>query len=272
MKRLGLDIKDVVMPDTDTERYRHNFTQEANRWDYLLSPNAYSSKIFQSAFGYQGKILETGYPRNDCLIDPIAQVETPDQIRKKLGILTQQKVILYAPTWRDNEFFKKGSYRFRNHFPFDEMLEQDSEVVVLLRTHYLVGESIDLSAYNHRVIDCSHYTDIRDLYLIADLLITDYSSVMFDYAFLNRPMIFYMYDYDTYKHDIRGFYFNPEKELPGPIVKTPAQLKAAINLFFQYPTLIDEKYYQFKDKYCIENHSLAAKVVVDTIIGEEKLR
>ncbi len=269
LKKLGLDIEEVMMPGTDTKQYRHNFEQESNRWDILLSPNTYSSNIFRSAFGYDGEILEIGYPRNDVLVHPEQSIETNQEIRKKLGIKPFQKVILYAPTWRDDEFFKKGSYRFNNQFPFSEMLQQADEIVVLLRTHYLVSESIDLSSFNQRVINCSEYPDIRDLYLISDLLITDYSSVMFDFAFLKRPMIFYMYDYDKYKTDTRGFYFNPEKELPGPIVKNPEQLKHAIELFLKYPTLVDEKYHQFRKKYCIHTNEAASKRLLNELIVEK---
>ncbi|WP_256869151.1 CDP-glycerol glycerophosphotransferase family protein, partial [Enterococcus thailandicus] len=205
LKRLGLDIKNVTMPGTDTNKYRENFKNEAARWDYLISPNAYSTEIFRSAFAYEGEILEIGYPRNDILLLP-DNSEKIKQIRKKLTIAENQKVILYAPTWRDNQFIKKGAYKFDNQFPFTEILEQESDTIILTRLHYLVAEQFDPKQYGNRVIDVSSYEDISHLYLIADLLITDYSSVMFDFALTKKPMIFYMYDLDSYGQEIRGFY------------------------------------------------------------------
>ena len=99
------------------------------------------------------------------------------------------KIILYAPTWRDDESIRKGAYRFTNHLPVEQLLEIDSSIVILTRLHYLIAESFDISAFGSRVIDVSSYPDINQLYLIADLLITDYSSVMFDFA-LTKPMLF----------------------------------------------------------------------------------
>ena len=98
------------------------------------------------------------------------------------------KIILYAPTWRDDESIRKGAYRFTNHLPVEQLLEIDSSIVILTRLHYLIAESFDISAFGSRVIDVSSY---QSIYLIADLLITDYSSVMFDFA-LTKPMLFFV--------------------------------------------------------------------------------
>ncbi|WP_251352495.1 CDP-glycerol glycerophosphotransferase family protein, partial [Staphylococcus aureus] len=98
----------------------------------------------------------------------------------------------------------------------------DDNYVILLRMHYLVVTRID--EHDDFVKDVSDYEDITDLYLISDALITDYSSVMFDYGVLKRPQIFYAYDLEKYGDELRGFYMDYKKELPGPIVENQAAL------------------------------------------------
>ena len=166
------------------------------------------------------KILETGYPRNDILYNGNNR-DTIDSLKQKLGIPIEKKIILYAPTWRDDEFYSKGKYKFEIKLDLDRMKQElGDEYVILLRLHYLVSENLDLSAYQGFAYNLSSYEDISHLYLISDLLITDYSSVFFDYANLKRPMLFYVYDIENYRDKLRGFYFDFEKNAPGLLVKT----------------------------------------------------
>ena len=118
---------------------------------------------------------------------------------------------------------------------------------MLYRSHHHVS-SYDLSPnYQSQVMDVTKVEDINELYIISDMLITDYSSTLFDYGNLGRPMIFYMYDLEEYQNQIRGFYFDVE-ELPGPIVKTTKELAEAVldlSEHFQY----GEKYQKFQKKF-----------------------
>ena len=228
LKKLGTDIETVHMPGTDTESYRKNFTKEASKWDYLVSPNRYSSDIFRRAFGFGGKMLETGYPRNDFLFSG-SDPETADNIKEALGLPTDKKIILYAPTWRDDSFHARGRYKFDLQFDTERMQrELGDDHIIILRMHYLVSENLDIKQYNGFLYDFSKYGDIRDLYVISDMLVTDYSSVFFDYANLHRPMIFYTYDIDQYRDRLRGFYFDFERLAPGPLVRTTDALIDAI--------------------------------------------
>jgi CDP-glycerol glycerophosphotransferase len=223
LKKLGLDIKNVVMPGTNTERYHQNFVKEANRWDVLISPNTYSTNIFRQAFGYQNKIVEIGYPRNDKLANPTKK--EIKLLKQKLGIPLDKKVIMYAPTYRDNQFFQKGKYSFELPFSLKEFQERfGSNAVLLLRMHYLIANSMDISGFEDFAYDVSSYADISELYLVSDLLITDYSSVFFDYAYLKRPILFYPYDYEIYKDELRGFYLDYQKDLPGKIAYNSVDL------------------------------------------------
>ncbi|MGI2327555.1 CDP-glycerol glycerophosphotransferase family protein [Planococcus sp. YIM B11945] len=228
LKKLGIDIGEIHMPGTKTSTYKKNFVTEAAKWDYLVSPNAYSTEIFRRAFHYSGKVIESGYPRNDILTNPSEELTA--NLKKKLGIPAEKKIMLYAPTWRDNEFYQKGKYKFEFQFDLENWKKEfGQEWVLLSRMHYLVAENFDFSAHEGTVYDVSSYPDIRDLYLISDLMITDYSSVFFDYAILNRSIIFFMYDLEQYRDELRGFYIDMEKEAPGPIVQSEEALFQAMH-------------------------------------------
>ncbi len=140
------------------------------------------------------------------------------------------KVILYAPTWRDDFFIRKGMYKMNLPFSLAAIVKRlNKEDVLIIRPHYLVAESINIQGFEDNVKLCVD-EDINDLYLISDLLITDYSSVMFDYAILNRPMLFYPYDLAHYQGDVRGFYFDYNK-VPGPIVTNEQDFLAKLDQF-----------------------------------------
>ncbi|MGW6109080.1 CDP-glycerol glycerophosphotransferase family protein, partial [Bacillus subtilis] len=220
LKRLAVDMEEVHMPGTNTEKYKQNFTKEASKWDYLISPNRYSTEIFARAFQFNKTMIESGYPRNDFLYTD-NRPETMKAIKKKMNIPEDKKVILYAPTWRDDQFYKKGKYKFDLDLNMEKLREEIGDnYVIILRMHYLVAENFDLSPYKGFAYDFSAYEDIRELYMVSDLLITDYSSVFFDFANLKRPMIFFVPDIETYRDKLRGFYFDFEREAPGPLVKT----------------------------------------------------
>jgi len=252
LKKLVFDMEEVHMPETTIEKYQANFYKESRNWDYLISPNAYSTEIFARAFRFEKKIIECGYPRNDNLYNGNNKADI-ELLKKKLGLPLDKKIILYAPTWRDNQFHKVGQYKFDLPLNLSELQQKYGEdYIILLRMHYLVAENFDLSLYQGFAYDFSQGVDISDLYLVSDLLITDYSSVFFDYANLKRPILFYMYDIEEYRDVLRGFYFDIEKEAPGPIVKNMQELNHALEEFEHYGKYSDseENYQKFYDKYC----------------------
>lgn len=227
LKKLAMDMDNKSDVWKNLDLYKRRFTSESARWDYLISPNDYSTKIFRRAFDFKNEIIESGYPRNDYLINN----NTPEniaRIKSKIGIPKNKKVILYAPTWRDN-------------FSFDLPLSLTNlkksigdDYFIIVRLHYLVTKTSELIGHDDFIKNVSSYNDINELYLISDILLTDYSSVFFDYAVLQRPIIFYCYDLDEYKNDMRGFYFDFEKEAPGPIVQTSDELIEAVHNIDSY--------------------------------------
>lgn len=232
LKRLGYDITNSDNAMNSVKEIREKYRTDALRFSYILSPCRFVTETFASAWnlkktGKEAAILETGYPRNDFLND--FSQEDVLRIRENIGLKDEtRKIILYAPTWRDNQYDSKKGYVYDNPVDFAYLREQlGKDYVILFRAHYLVADQFDFEQYKDFVLDVSKYDDINELYVVSDLLITDYSSVFFDYAILKRPMLFYMYDMEAYRDEMRGFYLDIH-DLPGPIVKTEAELAEAV--------------------------------------------
>ena len=256
------------MPGTDTDKYKKNFIKEAAKWDYLISPNPYSSEVFKRAFGFTGEMLETGYPRNDYLVNE-NKLEEVERLKKKLAIPQDKKVILYAPTWRDNEYHQKGKYKFSLQLDLQSMQKElGDEYVVLLRLHYLVAENLNLTKLEGFAYDVSSYEDIRELYVLSDILITDYSSVFFDYAILDKPILFYVYDIDTYRDSLRGFYFDIENYSPGPLLKETEEIIASIQQIEAISNTYKEKRVEFKEQFTDWETGKSAREVIEKVFGQ----
>lgn len=260
LKKLALDMTSYHMAGGESkEEYQAEFKKNSATWDYLISQNEFSSHIFRRAFAFHGSMLEIGYPRNDVLFQKNNAKEI--QLLKRKYNIPDKKVLLYAPTWRDNSFYDKASYKMDAPLDYDYLYQELSkDYIVLIKYHYMVREKLDFSKYQgfYRVMDSSY--DISELYLISDLLITDYSSVMFDYSILKRPMIFYVYDIKEYEEELRGFYFDFVKEAPGPFVMTTKELADQI-ISYDW-SKYQERYDKFSQKYhMFESGNAAAKVV-----------
>ncbi|MBM7644924.1 CDP-glycerol glycerophosphotransferase (TagB/SpsB family) [Scopulibacillus daqui] len=265
LKKLAEDIDEVHMPEVTTEVYKENFKIATRKWDYLISPNAYSTKIFRRAFQFDKEIIESGYPRNDFLYKENNE-QTIKKIKEKCGLPLDKKVLLYAPTWRDDQFYAKGRYKFDLDLDLHKMQKQlGHDYIIVLRMHYLVSENFDLSPFQGFAYDFSHHEDIRELYLISDLLITDYSSVFFDYANLYRPMIFFVYDIEHYRDKLRGFYFDFEKEAPGPLVKTTDEVIDVIFDIEKNNFKCPDNFKHFHHRFCYLEDGEASRRVVERV-------
>ena len=231
LKRLGHDIVKGEFSLFSTEELCYSYRITVDQLTYFLSPSKTASEIFTSAFALKRMkredcILEAGYPRNDILAN--YKDEDIKRIKQELKIPAGKKVCLYAPTWRDNQHVTGKGYSFELPVDFGELQEKlGKDHVIVFRPHYFIAEVFDFTQYAGFVFDGSKIDDVNDLYIISDVLITDYSSVFFDYANLKRPIIFYMYDLEEYQNQLRDFYFDLN-ELPGPIVSDQEELIQAI--------------------------------------------
>lgn len=265
LKKLVFDQEEVTAA---SPLYKEQFYRQDKKWDYLVAANQFSSETFRRCFMYPNEMLEYGYPRND-----IMHYENRDEIaanlRKKLGIPEGKKTILYAPTWRDDEFYGSGQYKFTLKLDLPKMkAELGDEYVILLRTHYYIADSIDVTGVEDFAMNFSKYDDISELYLISDICITDYSSVFFDYANLRRPMLFFTYDLDKYRDVLRGFYIDMLTEVPGPLLFTTEEVIDAIKNIDDVKAKYAERYDQFYERFCSWEDGHASENCVKRVFGE----
>lgn len=272
LKRLANDMKVVRMPGTTTANYKKNFYAETSRWDYLVSPNRYSTNIFKTAFWMdEERTWEIGYPRNDVLVNRSNDQEYINQIKKDLNLPEDKKVIMYAPTWRDDEFVKKGQYLFDLKINLENLQKELGEnYVILLRMHYLIANALDLNGYEDFAIDVSNYSDISELYLISDALITDYSSVMFDFGILKRPQYFFAYDIEKYDKGLRGFYMDYMNDLPGEIITDEFKLAEELKNIDEHKEKYKDKIEKFYEKFCSLEKGQSSKFIGDFINEKTK--
>jgi CDP-glycerol glycerophosphotransferase len=264
LKRIGFDIENLQMANKD---YLKQFAKEVGKWDALVSPNAYSTEIFRRAFRYDGPVLETGYPRNDVFHRPAERAERTAAVRERLGIEPGKRVILYAPTWRDNQYDKSGRYQFAMKLDLERMYRRfRDDSVLLIRGHQLVAGSVDTSMFGGFARNVSHYPDISDLYLAADVLLTDYSSVMFDFVNTGRPMLFFTHDLEAYRDDLRGFYFDFEAEAPGPLLTHTTEVVDALADLDRVTAEHTGRYDAFRERFASLEDGRAAARFVDRFL------
>lgn len=266
LKRLVFDQEEVT---SASPKYKQQFYRQRKDWDFLVSANPFSTKTFRSCFLYEGEMLEYGYPRNDILYWPNKD-EIAVQLREKLGIPKDKKTILYAPTWRDDQHYGSGQYKFELALDLKMMRQHlKDDYVVLLRTHHYISDHIDVSGMEDFVYNLSDYDDISEIYLISDICITDYSSVFFDYANLKRPILFYTYDFDKYKNQLRGFYIDMNTEVPGPLLYTSQQVVEAIEKIDDIVVEYQQRYEQFYDRFCCFDDGHASEHVAEAMLAKK---
>lgn len=267
LKKLAFDLDDIHAASQD---HKTKFFTQSRDWDYLISANRFSTDVFERAFCYpREKIIETGYPRNDILYSDHAD-EIREDVRAEFGIPDGRRVILYAPTYRDDQFYGKGEYKFSLQMDLQRMrTEFSQEYVILLRTHYHIADAVDLTGLEDFVYQASNYSDVSKLYLASDICITDYSSVFFDFGNLKRPILFFVYDYENYRNELRGMYIDMERELPGPIVRTNDELIDALHHIDQISKQYEERYDTFYEKFCHVDDGGASERTIRAVFGKE---
>jgi len=259
LKSMGLDIRKRRPLEMDWDK----FAERCRRWDYVISSNPYSSRVWRQGFPFNYKILETGYPRNDVLFST-----TPDDvaaIRASLGVPKGKKVALYAPTFRSDD--RENAVMFSDDL-FNARLVAEAlgdRYVLLVRSHYFtalkdtVPGAIDVSAYPHT----------NPLLAATDLLITDYSSIMFDFACLRRPIVIFAYDVDAYEK-ARGTYFSILDTNPGCIATTQGELLDCLAIKAFESAANVRKLNAFADEFCPWDDGRATARVVEAVFPPAK--
>jgi CDP-glycerol glycerophosphotransferase len=239
--------------------------RDVARWDMLLSQNPLSTKLLAHAFRFGGPVHETGYPRNDVMRRPDRD-DVRARVRAELGIADGTTAVLYAPTWRDDLVFDHaGDQDFE--IPIDLAAFADrlgDDHVLLTRLHSMVAGRIAIPP-GAPVVDVSDRAESAELYLAADMLVTDYSSAMFDFAVTGKPMVFYTYDLEHYRDDVRGFYFDLAEVAPGPLVRTSSELVEAIADTDVAASEPADRYARFRDTFCSLEDGHATDRVLDLL-------
>lgn len=188
--------------------------------------------------------LKTGLPRNDALYH-VTEVNR-QEIRERLGLPSDKKIILYAPTWRDSV---DGGTSYSITPPIDWArwkAELGNEYVVLLRTHPYTTRLMNVQ-FNDFVLNYTDYPEVNDLLIVADVLISDYSSINLDFCIMGKPMICFGYDYDEYNKS-RGFYYDLEEEMPNGVMRTENEV---LNHLKTLDYELDaQKTIRFRDRHC----------------------
>ncbi len=265
LKRIGFDVEDLKIPDA--KKYNEVLAHEVAKWDLALSPNPFSTPLMRRAFRYDGQICESGYPRNDvlCRGDTAALA---GRVRERLNLPASRKVVLYAPTWRDNRYYAAGRYRFDLRLDLDDAHRQlGDDYVFLVRGHHQAADDVPGELAPGFAVNVTNYPDVSELLLAADVLITDYSSMMCDFAATGKPIVFYTYDLEEYRDNLRGFNLDLEAEAPGPLLATSAEVIAAVGDLDAVTARYRGRYEAFAAKFCPLDDGKAGARACDAIFG-----
>ncbi|MDI3404411.1 bifunctional glycosyltransferase/CDP-glycerol:glycerophosphate glycerophosphotransferase [Streptomyces cavernicola] len=262
LKRMGLDTSQYPAATSTVGNFQH-LLQRVSRWDFSLSSNRHSTEIWERVYpgGYEN--IEYGYPRNDAFYT--ATAEDVRAVRRRLGVPEDRIALLYAPTFRD--------YRST----FDAQLELASfcealgdEFVVLLRAHHSYEGSAGQqeAVRSGRLIDLTEHRSPEEVCLASDAMITDYSSIMFDYANLDRPLVIFAPDWDVYS-DTRGVYFDLRAAPPGPVAADQGRLTEVFRSGEWAGAESRRLRAAFRERFCeFDDGRAAERVVRRVILGE----
>ena len=274
LKRIGYDIGEPKM--ASGRRYLEYMAGDVAQWDLLLSPNPFSTPIMREAFMFGGDIAETGYPRNDELVRAARDADGPSgpaaenaaTIRHKLGLPAGKRIAMYVPTWRDNLHDQAGRYLLDFRLDLEAAGRRLAPGwVLLIRGHHLMAGGLQAAEVPGFSFDVTGHQDIGDLLQVTDVLITDYSSVMFDFAPTGRPMLFFTYDLQQYRDQVRGFYFDFEAAAPGPLLASSEQVVDALADIDSVAAKYADAHAAFTARFCPLDDGNASARACDAIFG-----
>ncbi|WP_370150613.1 CDP-glycerol glycerophosphotransferase family protein [Streptacidiphilus sp. EB129] len=264
VKKIGFDFENDWYTDPDQLR---DLEQGARQWSLLLSPNPASTPVLRRALRFEGEVLETGLPRTDRLYAEDRE-QRAAQVRHRLGLPEGKQVVLYAPTWREDQ---QGFY---HGLGLDLRIDLaaakaalGADQVLLVRPHQQVTEVAPGSGDGY-LWDVADYPDVEELMLVADVLVTDYSSVLPDFVGTGKPVLLFGYDLEHYRDALRGFSFDYEAEAPGPLLRTSEELVEALRDVAAATAPYAEAYAAFQKTYSPWDDGRAAVRVVDALLNK----
>ncbi|GII93049.1 CDP-glycerol glycerophosphotransferase family protein [Sinosporangium siamense] len=269
-KHIGNDLPHMSRDPKPPVWYRQ--AADVRGWDLLVTQSPWATSVLRRAFGYQGEVLESGLPRNDVLALE-GRDELAERIRRRLGVPAGRKIVLYAPTWRDYD--RKNSTVKLDLKLARKVLGADHHLLV--RAHPMQAIPVvptfpkpgatpvpGITRQDDFVTDVTTYPDITDLFLVADVLVTDYSSAMFDFVATGRPVVTFAYDLDRYATR-RGLYLDLKDQAPGPVAATAAQAVDAVRDIDALTPKHADRYAGFRATYAPKDDGKATARLVEHI-------
>jgi len=263
IKSVGFDAPDLR---SDFDGPRAIWRAAVDRWDALVSPSAEFERVFVPSNGYRGRLLRYGSPRCDVLVN--GDRDATGRARRHLEIPHWSRVLLYAPTYRDRARGSGQSVR-ADLAAMAEALSGDWTVI--LRTHPV--ERFEVPEHlRHFVRHAGSYPEVNDLILLSDALLTDYSSLMCDYAVTGRPMLFLIDDWDEYRRVERGVYHDLPAIAPGPCLTTTEELIEVLRDLDGTAAAFASRYIAFRKTWCADEKGHASAKVVDAFFEPRHAR
>jgi CDP-glycerol glycerophosphotransferase len=264
----GYPFKQMGRPHWEQQGFSRalmeSYARRAAEWSHLVSPATYATPLLRRDFGYEGDVLEIGYPRNDVLLSEDAD-RLRTTVRESLGVRPDQRAVLYAPTFRDYMSRDDNQAVMPSFFDFGRAHRAlGDDTVILIRGHAFNARTRHRVGRRPGSIDVTDYPEVSDLYLAADAAIVDYSSLRFDFGVTGKPMVFHVPDLKRYQ-DSRGWLFDFEPTAPGPLLTTTDQVVEALGdldgVREQYATA----YRKFRDDYLDLDDGHAGARLVDAV-------
>ncbi|GAA3444130.1 bifunctional glycosyltransferase/CDP-glycerol:glycerophosphate glycerophosphotransferase [Planomonospora venezuelensis] len=261
VKRIGFGTEAVSLAAPEVRR---RLEKRAAQWDYLVSPGPWCTAILKDALRFAGTVLETGQPGNDVLVRQ-GREELAERVRRRIGLPYGRKAVLYAPTSREDVVDGRGRPRLDLRLDVERMRERlGSDHVLLVRRHPDMVDAVP-RADGEFVFDVSAYPDVQELYLVADVLVTDYSSAMADFALTGRPILLYAYDLERYRREGRALHLDLETEAPGPVLRGTDEVVEALRSLDAVAAEYAERYAAFAARHRPLDDGGAAARVVDRV-------
>ncbi|QCD56255.1 CDP-glycerol glycerophosphotransferase family protein [Streptomyces hawaiiensis] len=264
LKRMGID--QMAFPAAAQGLDFRALLERIDKWDFSVSANSHTTRMWERAYPSRYVSLDHGYPRNDVYYT--AGADDIRTVRARLGIAPGRRAVLYAPTHRD---YEAGWTPRLDLAALADRLGEDT--VLLVRGHYFYGGAaspLTNLRRTGRIIDVSSYDPVEELCLAADALVTDYSSIMFDYANLDRPIVIYADDWETYR-TTRGVYFDLMAEAPGPVARTQQELTEILTTEAWRDESAAKTRAVFRRRFCEYDDGRAAERVVRRVfLGQDE--
>ncbi|KQX28971.1 glycosyl transferase [Streptomyces sp. Root63] len=268
--RFGGDLADTLYAD---HQYLATLPRRSAQWSVLVSPSRFATPWLRRSLGYGGEVLEAGSPANDVLFPPDRD-KAAEGVRRGLGIPEDHRVVLYAPTYRDHLAHPPAAAGRTAPGPYrwDPALDPGALAralgpghTVLVRRHPRVTGGLQDGP---GVLDVSGHPGAAGLLLVADVLVTDYAGLMFDFALTGRPMLFHTYDLEHYRDTVRGFCLDFETRAPGPLLVTTDEVAQALRDTGSLAARHADAYESFRRDYCDLDDGGAAARVADRLLAD----